>query len=61
MEIAPENWIGVGGRFGRQFRALSERFPMVCHGLSLSIGGPTPLDADFLKEIRRFLDTQEGG
>ena len=56
MEIAPENWIGVGGRFGRQFRALSERFPMVCHGLSLSIGGPAPLDTDFLKEIRAFLD-----
>lgn len=56
MEIAPENWIGVGGRFGRQFRALCERFPMVCHGLSLSIGGPAPLDIDFLKDIRVFLD-----
>jgi uncharacterized protein (UPF0276 family) len=56
MEIAPENWIGVGGRFGRQFRALCERFPMVCHGLSLSIGGPAPLDIDFLRDIRVFLD-----
>ncbi len=56
MEIAPENWIGVGGRFGRPFRALCERFPKVCHGLSLSIGGPAPLDIDFLKDIRVFLD-----
>lgn len=56
MEVAPENWIGVGGRFGRQFRALTERFPMVCHGLSLSIGGPAPLDTGFLKDVRTFLD-----
>ncbi|MCY3795000.1 MAG: DUF692 family protein, partial [Gammaproteobacteria bacterium] len=49
LELAPENWIGVGGRFGRQFRGLAERFPLVCHGLSLSIGGPAPLDKAFLK------------
>jgi uncharacterized protein len=57
LEVAPENWIGVGGRFGRQFRAVAERFPLVCHGLSLSLGGPTPLDVPFLKEVRGFLDT----
>ena len=56
LELAPENWIGVGGRFGRQFRALAERFPLVCHGLSLSIGGPAPLDKAFLKEVKAFLD-----
>ena len=56
LELAPENWIGVGGRFGRQFRALAERFPLVCHGLSLSLGGPAPLDTAFLKEVREFLD-----
>lgn len=55
-EIAPENWIGVGGRFGRQLRALTERYPFVCHGLSLSIGSPAPLDVDFVKRIRGFLD-----
>jgi len=57
LELAPENWIGVGGRFGRQFRALAERFPLVCHGLSLSIGSPAPLDRQFLKQVREFLDT----
>jgi len=57
LELAPENWIGVGGRFGRQFRLLSERFPLVCHGLSLSIGGPAPLDRAFIREVRTFLDT----
>ncbi len=56
MEIAPENWIGVGGRFGRQFRAYARRFPMVCHGLSLSLGSPAPLDTDLLGNIKTFLD-----
>lgn len=56
LELAPENWIGVGGRFGRQFRQLAERFPLVCHGLSLSIGSPAPLDRRFLSELKTFLD-----
>ena len=54
MELAPENWIGVGGRFGRQFRSLVERFPMVCHGLSLSLGSPAPLDTAFLRDVKTF-------
>jgi uncharacterized protein len=56
MEAAPENWIGVGGRLGEQFRAWTERFPFVCHGLSLSIGAPEPLDREYLARLRRFLD-----
>lgn len=59
LEIAPENWIGLGGRYARDLRALSERFPMVCHGLSLNIGGLAPLDADFLGRVRGFLDTHQ--
>ena len=57
LEIAPENWIGVGGKAGRALRALTERHPFVCHGLSLSLGGPAPLDETLLARIRRLLDT----
>jgi uncharacterized protein (UPF0276 family) len=57
MEVAPENWIDVGGRLGRQFRKISEQTPMVCHGLSLNIGGPAPLDEPFLKRVKQFLET----
>jgi len=56
LEVAPENWIGVGGTFGRRFRELTSRYPLVNHGLSLSIGGPGPLDHVFLGRLRRFLD-----
>lgn len=56
MECAPENWIGVGGRLGRRFAEIAERTPIVCHGLSLSLGGPAPLDETFLQRVKRFLD-----
>jgi len=55
MEVAPENWIGVGGAFGKQLRALTEKNDFVCHGLSLSIGSPAPLDEDFVKQVGAFL------
>jgi uncharacterized protein len=55
-EIAPENWIGVGGPYGRKLRMLSERADLVCHGLSLSIGGPEPLDGPFIDRLKQFLD-----
>ena len=56
FEIAPENWIGVGGQLGRTLRAFTERHPFVCHGLSLSLGGRDPLDETLLAKIRRLLD-----
>lgn len=56
FEVAPENWMTLGGKFGRQFRELTERHSFFCHGLSLSIGGPEPLDVAFVKQIKAFLD-----
>ena len=55
MEVAPENWINVGGRYGKAFREYTERFPFVLHGLSLSIGSPAPLDWDLLRQIKAFM------
>jgi uncharacterized protein (UPF0276 family) len=59
FEIAPENWIGMGGRYARDLREYTERYPFVCHGLSLSIGGVSPLNIEFLKQVRQFLDTHQ--
>jgi len=55
MEVAPENWIGVGGRFGKQLRAFSERYPIYLHGLSLNLGGAEPLDEELVLAIGRFI------
>lgn len=54
-EVAPENWITIGGKSGRQFRAMTERFDFICHGLSLSLGSTDPLDENFVLEVKKFL------
>jgi uncharacterized protein (UPF0276 family) len=53
-EVAPENWIGVAGRYGKMFRQLTEQTAFICHGLSLSLGGPTPLDTAFIEDLKQF-------
>lgn len=59
MEVAPENWIGVGGKLGKALRAYTERYPFVCHGLSLSLGSPAPLDEHFIGQVRSFLNQHQ--
>ncbi|MEK9710960.1 MAG: DUF692 domain-containing protein [Thalassolituus sp.] len=56
FEIAPENWMQVGGRLGKQLRRFTERFPFACHGLSLSVGSPAPLDEGFVRNVKAFLN-----
>jgi hypothetical protein len=59
FELAPENWAGMGGRSGKDLRHFTERYPFVCHGLSLSLGGPGPLDEALLRRIKAFM-TEHG-
>ncbi|HEX7804036.1 MAG TPA: DUF692 domain-containing protein [Pseudoxanthomonas sp.] len=59
LECAPDNWIGIGGRYGAALEQLSARYPITCHGLSLSLGGVAPLDETFLARVRRFLDRHQ--
>ena len=56
LECAPDNWIGVGGVLGEKLATLSARHRLGCHGLSLSLGGPDPLDLAFLQRTRAFLE-----
>lgn len=59
MEVAPENWIRVGGKLGKKFRYFTERYPFLIHGLSLSIGSPAPLNEALLGDIRDFMDEHD--
>jgi uncharacterized protein (UPF0276 family) len=59
FELAPENWMELGGAWRKDLRYFAERRPIVAHGLSLSLGGPTPLDTAFLKRVKRFLDEHD--
>ncbi|MGH8519270.1 MAG: HvfB family MNIO-type RiPP peptide maturase [Panacagrimonas sp.] len=55
LEVAPENWMSRGGKYAREFRSFTERFPFTTHGLSLSIGSPSPLDEAFVRRLGQFL------
>ena len=55
MEVAPENWIHVGGALGKKLRWFTERYPFLIHGLSLSIGSPAPLDEQLVRDIKAFM------
>ena len=59
LECAPDNWIGVGGPLADKLAILSSRHPLSCHGLSLSLGGPDPLDMDFVQRTRDFLERHQ--
>lgn len=56
VEVAPENWIGVGGYWKKQLKQVTEKYPLYTHGLSLSIGSPDPLDFTFLGKVKAFLE-----
>ena len=55
MEIAPENWIHVGGKLGKKLRWFTERYPFLIHGLSLSIGSPAPLNEQLVHDVKDFM------
>ena len=54
IELAPENWMGAGGWRRDVLDQLSQTFPIVCHGLSLSIGGMRPLNLTFIDNLKKF-------
>ena len=59
LEIAPENWINIGGKYAQQLAWFTERYPIVCHGLCLSLGGPDALNVGFLKQVKSFLSAHK--
>lgn len=55
VELAPENWMGMGGHWKKILQQLAEKYPITSHGLSLSIGSMEPLDYEFLAGIKQFI------
>lgn len=55
VELAPENWMNIGGFWKKRLNELAEMYSITSHGLSLSIGSPDKLDMNFLKNIKQFL------
>lgn len=56
FEIISENFMAVGGRPMANLMAVRERYPLAMHGVSLSIGGPDPLDREYLSSLKSLAD-----
>ncbi len=55
LEISPENYLRRGGRHPAVLGWLAERYPVVSHGLTLSLGGSDPIDPAYLRDLRAML------
>ena len=55
IELNPEHYIGMGGYSRRVLDKIIEKYPIMGHGLSLSLGSPDPLDWEFLKKLKAFM------
>ena len=52
FEIISENFMDSGGRPRHILRKLAERYPLVMHGVSLSIGSTDPINMDYLAKLK---------
>lgn len=55
LEVAPENYMHRGGKAPRRLAAIAERFPILSHGLMMSLGSPDPYDDRYFADLREFL------
>jgi uncharacterized protein (UPF0276 family) len=56
VELAPENYLGLGGEWRRRLTEISARWPVITHGLALSLGGNDPLDAELIDGVAEFVE-----
>src|SRR5262249_35833982 len=59
FEVISENFMVEGGNARRVLRAVRDRWPLVLHGVSLSMGWVDPLDRDYLDRLRRLAEEIE--
>jgi uncharacterized protein (UPF0276 family) len=55
LEIVTENFMRFGGRPRQVLERARSQFLVLPHGVGLSIGGPDPLDEDYLAHLEKFL------
>jgi uncharacterized protein (UPF0276 family) len=56
FEIISENFMEVAGRPRSVLDRVAERYPIVMHGVSLSIGSTDPMDFDYLRSLKKLAD-----
>jgi uncharacterized protein len=58
ISLAAEQWMGQSVATLTALKRLTDTYPLVCVSHSLSLGGPSDLDKQMLRELRAFIDTQ---
>ena len=56
FEIISEEFMTYGGRVMHLFEQIAERYPIIGHGVTMSIGSTDPLDMEYLKKLKAFLN-----
>lgn len=56
LELAPDNWMNIGGAQKEYLADIRKKYPFIAHSLNLSIGDVCPLNETYINDIRRFLD-----
>jgi len=56
FEILSENYMGTGGKPLHFLDAVRDRYPLVMHGVSMSLGSSDDLDMDYLKQLKQLAD-----
>lgn len=54
FEVISENFMDTGGRPRHILRQIAEHYPLVMHGVSLSIGSTDPIDFNYLQSLKRL-------
>tara|TARA_R110002167_G_scaffold57840_8_gene163761 strand:- start:943 stop:1836 length:894 start_codon:yes stop_codon:yes gene_type:complete len=54
FEVLSENYLVAGGKPRYYLEAIAEQYPVVMHGVSMSIGSSDPLDMDYLKALKKL-------
>lgn len=56
LELVPENYMGLGGACRERLESAREKFPLVTHGINLSIGSTDDLNSEYLSKLKKLLD-----
>ncbi|OYW14219.1 MAG: DUF2063 domain-containing protein [Rhodospirillales bacterium 12-54-5] len=56
FEIISENFMDTDGKARRNLARIAERYPIVMHGIALSIGTVDPLNSDYLAKLKKLID-----
>jgi uncharacterized protein len=56
LELVPENYMGLGGAARQRLEKVASRFPLVSHGVNLSLGSTDDLNAEYLAALKTLLD-----